>query len=147
MKAHTRVKKILGHYAKWAFRHSRTKIGTLVPKVCNQWPVLRIFSYNACLSDENDVLFYRISWLVVMLHQFHLCLELCHNVCLPGPQPARRSAAASCLFAVEIFSIDTRKERCPLCYVHFSASRALALDPDPVWGWWLAGQGSSPEQG
>ena len=50
LKAHTRVKKILGHYAKWAFRHSRTKIGTLVPKVCNQWPVLRIFSYNAaCL--------------------------------------------------------------------------------------------------
>ena len=41
---------------------------------------------------------------------------------------AHRSAAASCLFAVEIFSIDTRKERCPLCYVHFSAS-SRALQP------------------
>ena len=115
-----------------------------------QWAVLRIFAHNACLSDENGVFFrlgessHRISWLVAMLQQFHLCLDLCHNVCLPAQSAGHHSAAASCLFAVEIFSIDTRKERCPLCYVHFSASsRAPALDP--VWGWWLAGQGSRGE--
>ena len=49
-------------------------------------------------------------------------------MCVSAQSAAHHSAAASCLFAVEIFSIDTRKERCPLCYVHFSAS-SRALQP------------------
>ena len=127
----------------------RSKIGTLVSKVRNQWAVLRIFAHNACLSDENGVFFrlgessHRISWLVAMLQQFHLCLDLCHNVFLPSPLPTTLLLLRVCLQLKYFQSIREKKDVRFVMYILVPAAGLSSLDP--VWGWWLAGQGSRGE--
>ena len=129
----------------------RSKIGTLVSKVRNQWAVLRIFAHNACLSDENGVFFrlgessHRISWLVAMLQQFHLCLDLCHNVCLPSPPATALLLLRVCLQLKYFQSIREKKDVRFVMYILVPAASSRAPALDPVWGWWLAGQGSRGE--
>ena len=110
----------------------RSKIGTLVSKVCNQWAVLRIFAHNACLSDENGVFFrlgessHRISWLVAMLQQFHLCLDLCHNVFLPSPLPTTLLLLRVCLQLKYFQSIREKKD---VRFVMYILVPAAGLQP------------------
>ena len=121
----------------------------IVSKVRNQWAVLRIFAHNACLSDENGVFFrlgessHRISWLVAKLQRFHLCLELCHNVCLPSPPPTALLLLRVCLQLKYFQSIREKKDVRFVMYILVPAAGLSSLDP--VWGWWLAGQGSRGE--
>ena len=131
----------------------RSKIGTIVSKVCNQRAVLRIFAHNACLSDENCVFFWvrgvltphqLVSW-VAKLQQFHLCSELCHNVCLPSPPPTALLLLRVCLQLKYFQSIREKKDVRFVMYILVPAASSRAPALDPVWGWWLAGQGSRGE--